>query len=1315
MTRVVGTPITAVEFANLGDEAFSAKLTGDSVTRVRIDAGGRITWSSGASTGDVTLYRNGANILRTDDTFDAVGGIITLTSDGEPTENLADGALAIDTSNNTLYFRSGSVWRTVATGASSIDLDGLTDVVITSEAAGEILVFDGTNWVNGTAPSGEPIGFPNRTDSLMTFNNVDRIFQIEPTSSSFEVWCTGRKYTKSSAQQVVIPNTTGLYYIYFDSTGTLQYKTTYFTWDQDTPVAYVYWNATLGAAQFFADERHGIALDWATHEYLHRTRGAAIANGFGASAYTLDGDGSSDADAQIDIADGTFFDEDLQIDISHSATPTPNTWEQVLQGAAEIPVFYKSGNVWVKDAATPFPLKQGTDRPTYNLNTGGVWSTPDIANSQCTISWIIATNNLNEPIIAILGQDSYTDSQAAHAEFYENLDLDGFPIVEFRPLYKLIFEGRTTWTNTPSARLNGITDLRSIISGGFGIPTVPVSDHGNLTGLTDDDHTQYLTDDRHNLLDHSTIADTINLGELGNVVLTEAPSVDDVLVWDGSDWTNDAMSTRTFESVSLTTDPTSSNHAVRKSYVDALAAGINWHDAVYLATAASLGQAPYYDNGTSGVGATLTATGNARLSVDGTNATNGDRVLVKNQATAQENGIYVVTDQGSSTSTWLLTRASDFNASISGQIKSGEAVFVKNGTTNANQGFILTSAGTGTGGSHILSTDILTFTQFTGTATFTAGNGLTKTGNTLDVVSADAGRIVVNADSVDLAVVGQSNTTGSAAYSFVSAVTVDSYGRVTGVQTSDVGITLGTHTSGDYVESLVAGDGITLSNNSGEGATPTIALTTDSFTLGSTVISLSDIVASVTGLTSVTADNFYGDLTGDVSAGTVSATSFIGDLSGNASTADTWSSSITITLGTALSGSVSFDGSGNATLDASIVNNAITLGTHTSGDYVASITAGTGVSIGTGTGEGSTPLISIGQAVGTTADVMFNTVAASAGLTTNTTAGTPTGTPPAGRLTVDTTNGLLYFYTGSAWQSVRVGPSTIGLGTETSGDYVQTLTAGTGVTITGASGAYSNPTIAIGQAVGTTDNVTFNDVIVSGDLTVNGTTTTINATTLTVDDKNIELGSTASPSDASADGGGITLKGTSDKTFSWVDATDSWTSSENLDLASGKSLKINGSNVLTATSLSNSVAISGSTIALDTIESSSLGRISWDSSNYKLKVGDGTNVQEFVPSTVLFNPRTASYTLALTDKDKIVEVSVASANTLTIPPNSSVAFPVGTQITILQTGAGQTTLTAGAGVTVNGTPGLKLRAQWSSATLIKRSTDVWVAVGDLSA
>lgn len=109
-----------------------------------------------------------------------------------------------------------------------------------------------------------------------------------------------------------------------------------------------------------------------------------------------------------------------------------------------------------------------------------------------------------------------------------------------------------------------------------------------------------------------------------------------------------------------------------------------------------------------------------------------------------------------------------------------------------------------------------------------------------------------------------------------------------------------------------------------------------------------------------------------------------------------------------------------------------------------------------------------------------------------------------------------------------------------------------------------------------------NNLTVTNDLTVNGTTTTINSTTLQVDDKNIELGTVATPTDVTADGGGITLKGATDKTINWVDSTDCWTFSEHVDLASGKEFKIAGTSVLSATTLGSAV-VSSSLTSVGTI------------------------------------------------------------------------------------------------------------------------------------
>lgn len=110
-----------------------------------------------------------------------------------------------------------------------------------------------------------------------------------------------------------------------------------------------------------------------------------------------------------------------------------------------------------------------------------------------------------------------------------------------------------------------------------------------------------------------------------------------------------------------------------------------------------------------------------------------------------------------------------------------------------------------------------------------------------------------------------------------------------------------------------------------------------------------------------------------------------------------------------------------------------------------------------------------------------------------------------------------------------------------------------------------------------TDLTTSGNAVIGGNLTVNGTTTTINSTTVSTDDKNIVLADTASPTDASADDGGLTLRGTTDKTILWKDATDAWTFSEHVDLASAKAYYIAGASVLSASTLGAGVTASSLT------------------------------------------------------------------------------------------------------------------------------------------
>ena len=476
---------------NLDNTTVTAGTYGSSsaIPTITVDAQGRIT---SVSTNSITTSLSVAGDTGSG-TIELASETFTVSGGTGLSSSLVDNAVTLNLDNTTVT--TGTYGDSNSVGSFTVDAQGrLTAAsnVDISVAHTAISDFDAAvRETTGIDQTFEPMGHAVRTDSIIAFNTATRTFSIRPASTSYDVWCKGVKYTKTAVETVTIPNTTGLYYVYFNASGQLSYRTSYFDWDDDVPTAYIYWNATTGTAPYLADERHGIALDWATHEYLHRTRGAVIANGFSLSNYTTVGDGSLDAHAQIDLSGGTFFDEDLEVQIVHSNTPTANTWEQDLQGPARIPVLYLDGTAWVRDAATNFPLKQGTTRPQYNLyNSGtGTWSTVDASSNRFIVSFICATHNLNAPVIAVLGQNQYTNIGDAEGVAFSDLTLTDFPSVEFRPLYKLVFECNS-YANTPKARLRAVIDIRQLQAASVG--QALGSDHGILSGLGDDDHLQYL-------------------------------------------------------------------------------------------------------------------------------------------------------------------------------------------------------------------------------------------------------------------------------------------------------------------------------------------------------------------------------------------------------------------------------------------------------------------------------------------------------------------------------------------------------------------------------------------------------------------------------------------------------------------------------------------------------------------------------------------------------------------------------------------------------------------------------------------------------
>lgn len=305
--------------------------------------------------------------------------------------------------------------------------------------------------------------------------------------------------------------------------------------------------------------------------------------------------------------------------------------------------------------------------------------------------------------------------------------------------------------------------------------------------------------------------------------------------------------------------------AANKAYVDAVAEGLHIHASVMAATTAAIPGSVTYDNGTAGVGATLT-TDTPLNTLDGYSLVNGDRVLIKNQANAAHNGIYV------RTSSTVFTRAADFNTTA--EIASGDFLFVSSGTVNGKTGWVQTVKSTAIG------TDNIVFEQFSGAGTYIAGSGLAFTGNTIDIVLQTNGGLEIVSDELGLksSVAGSGLSFSNGVVSLSSSLAGSGLSLASGVLDVNVASTGGLEIATDALQlkSTVAGNGLTLTAGVLDigGTSNRITVNADSIDIASTYIGQS----SITTLGTITTGVWQGTTVAAGYGGTGQSSYAVGDL-----------------------------------------------------------------------------------------------------------------------------------------------------------------------------------------------------------------------------------------------------------------------------------------------------------------------------------------------------------------------------------------------------------------------------------------------------
>jgi hypothetical protein len=677
--------------------------------------------------------------------------------------------------------------------------------------------------------------------------------------------------------------------------------------------------------------------------------------------------------------------------------------------------------------------------------------------------------------------------------------------------------------------------------------------------------------------------------------------------------------------LTLSADPSASLHAATKQYVDNTASGVIAKPQVLGATTANINAT--YSNGTAGVGATLTHNTNGVFPAESGGASGwavGKGILVKNQTNKAQNGRYYVSNMGSVSTPYVLTRCGycDEASEIPGAY-----IFVQDGTS-AGTGWIQVVADPAT---FVVGTDNIDVFQFSGSGTITAGTGITVSGNEVSIsTGAITSSLILDGTIVD----GDINASAAIAQSKISGLTSDLAAKAPLASPTFTGTVAG------ITKSMV---GLGNVDNTTDAGKPVSTAT-------QTALDLKANLASPT----LTGTPISTTAAADTNTTQIATTAYV---VGQASSATPVVNG-TAAVGTSLKYARADHVHGTDTSRAPLANPTFT-GT------VAGITKSmVGLANVDNTADSAKPVSTAQQ---TALDLKANL----AGPTFTGTVTLPSGTVTSAMILDGTiVNGDISATAAIAQSKIDGLSTSLGL----KANLASPALTGTPTAPTAAAGTNTTQvatTAFVGTAVA--------DLVASAPSALN-----------TLNELATALGNDAAFSTTVTNA--IAAKSnTASPTFTGTVTIPTLTLTNPLTAANG------------GTGLSS----------LGTGVATFLGTPS--SANLAAMITDEIGTGNIVLSEIATSSQTASYTLVAGDRGKLVEMNVGSANTLTVPLDSTINFPVGTQIDILQVGSGQTTVAGAVGVTVNATPGLKIRAQWGGATLIKRAANTWVLIGDLTA